>query len=345
MRYLCPMNNKMIKAYWWFVAPKQWWLRHILFWSYLFSNYVFYKIGWFYYEVPEGELTWIGQMLNHVLLAYTHLLFAIPKFLFRQKIFLYVLSCIFSVCLFASFQNILYPFVEATSFLANYHYRIMDGLEILFQVTGLRLFVEFIYTQKKIQELKNENLETELAYLKSQLSPHFLFNTLNNIAVVSEKYPEKVTPIIIELSNVLRFQLYESEKKTVSLSKEIENVRQYLNLEAMRLNDATWEVREEGNTKGISVSPLLFLPFIENATKHSADPSGKVTIDVLFKIEDNKLTFTIKNSKPTHKAKQLDGGIGLKNIQRRLELLYPKKYSLTIKDEVGSFMVEMKINF
>lgn len=337
------MNEKLIKVYWWFIAPKQWWLRHTLFWCYYLNAYILHKLGWVEFAIPEGELPWIGQMCNQVFLAYTHLGFAIPRLLLRQKVFFYVLTCLLSLCIFAAIQNVLYPYPEATSFYDNYYYRVLHGMEILFQVTAFRLFVEFIYTQQKVYELKSQNLETEMAYLKSQISPHFLFNTLNNIATVSEIAPEKVTPIVIELSNVLRYQLYESEKSSVFLEKEIENLRNYLNLEAIRLNESQCEVRVEGLTKGVQIAPLLFLPFVENAVKHGADPSGKTSIDIFFKIENQTLSFFAQNSKPKIKPKQLAGGIGLKNIQRRLELLYPKKHTLKIEENEGTFTVKMNI--
>jgi LytS/YehU family sensor histidine kinase len=221
------------------------------------------------------------------------------------------------------------------------HDPFVGGVETFLQVTGLRIMVEYLYTQQRIQALRNENLSTELAFLKSQINPHFLFNTLNNIAVLSEKYPEKVTPTIIDLSNVLRYQLYESDKETVLLSKEIENLRQNLSLEAMRLNDVDTEIRVEGHINGATVAPLLFLPFLENALKHSADPSGKAFIDIAFKMDVNVLTFTAENSKPALKPKQLSGGIGLKNIQRRLALLYPQKHILTIEDLPAAFKVTL----
>ena len=338
------MEDKTVNSFWWFLAPKQWWFRHLIFWGYRFNNYLFHLIGWYDLKLDSPETgNWQGEILNFVFLGYIHFWFAIPKLLLRQKILLYGFFSVLSLCLFAYVQNFLYPYPEATSFFENYHYRFVAGMEILIQATSLRLFVEFIHSERQNQILRNENLHTELAYLKNQLNPHFLFNVLNNIAVISEKYPEKVTPTIIELSNVLRYQLYESEKESVLLSKEIKSIEQYLNLEAMRLNDATWKVREEGNIKGVTVAPLLFLPFIENATKHSADPSGKVTIDVLFKVENDTLIFIAKNTKPTTKAKQLDGGIGLKNIQRRLELLYPQRHTLLINDTTESYTVEMKI--
>jgi sensor histidine kinase YesM len=337
------MNETIINRFWWFLAPQRWWLRHLLFWMYRFNNYVFYGLGLQDIDLSAGTFALVSEVLSFIIFVYIHLLLLIPKFLFQQKFILYAIATILTIVAFTYFDHIIFPPKTYTTFFEIHHYAFVTGVETFLQITGLRIMVEFLYTQRKIQALQTENLNTELAYLKNQLSPHFLFNTLNNIAVISEKYPEKVTPIIIELSNVLRYQLYESEKTSVLLSKEIENLRNYLKLEAIRLNDADCEIRVEGSTNNVQVAPLLFLPFIENAVKYGADPSGKTTVDVLFKIENETLTFYAKNSKPAMKPKQLSGGIGLKNIQRRLKLLYENKHSLDIKEEADSYTVLLKL--
>jgi two-component system, LytTR family, sensor kinase len=337
------MKETLIDRFWWFLAPQRWWFRHIVFWMYRFNNYLFYFIGLdrsLNMEYPASTL--IAEILMYVVFIYLHIAVLTPKLLLQGKSGYYIVLTILTIIGFAHIEQVLYP-MEGNSFFEVYHYHFANGIETWLQAVGLRVIVEYLYTQTKMQALQTENLNTELAYLKNQLSPHFLFNTLNNIAVISEKYPEKVTPIIIELSNVLRYQLYESEKTSVLLSKEIENLRNYLKLEAIRLNDADCEIRVEGSTNNVQVAPLLFLPFIENAVKYGADPSGKTTVDVLFKIENETLTFYAKNSKPTMKPKQLSGGIGLKNIQRRLKLLYENKHSLDIKEEANSYTVLLKL--
>jgi sensor histidine kinase YesM len=336
------MEERLIDRFWWFLAPKQWWLRHLLFWLYRFNNYVFYGLGLQELDLSEGYFAIIGELLLYIVFVYFHILFLIPKILFRKKIVIYLLGSVLSLFLFPYLENNFYPPDASSTFFYAFHVPFINGVETYLQVTGLRIMVEFLYTQKMLQELKTQNFQTELAYLKSQINPHFLFNTLNNIAVISEKYPEKVTPILIELSNVLRYQLYESEKTSVLLSKEIENLRHYLQLEAMRLNNAQCDLRVEGFVNGFKVAPLLFLPFFENAVKHSANPSGKTTIDILFRIEEKNLIFIAKNSKSPFKSNQL-GGIGLKNIQRRLELLYPNKYTLAIDDGTNEYCVKLTI--
>ena len=335
------MEKKLIDAFWWFLAPQQWWMRHLLFWTYRFNNYVFYGLGLEEIDLSAGTAALVGELLLYIGFVYIHIFFLIPKVLFHKKIVIYIIASLSSILLFTYIEYNLFQTDLTQITFMSLHDPIIGGIETFLQVTGLRLMVEFLYTQQRIQTLRNENLSSELAFLKSQINPHFLFNTLNNIAVLSEKYPEKVIQTIIDLSNVLRYQLYESDKEKVLLSKEIENLRQNLNLEAMRLNDVEKDIRVEGNINGVNVAPLLFLPFLENALKHSADPSGKAFIDMAFKMDNNVLTFTAENSKPALKPKHLSGGIGLKNIQRRLALLYPQKYILTIEDLPKAYKVTL----
>ncbi len=337
--YLCPMEDKLINGFWWFLEPRHWWLRHLLYWVYRFSNYFLYLVGLREIDFTQGYAPLLGEVLMFMFFFYLHILYLIPKLLFEKKIIRYIMASILSIAFFIQMDYLLYPpDAEITQF-DTLHNSFFDCVEFFLEITGLRIMVEFLYTQKRMQELRTENLHTELSYLKSQINPHFLFNTMNNITVLSELYPEKVTPALIRLSNVLRYQLYEGEKEQVPLAKEIENLQQNLQLEVMRLNDVHHDIRVEGNVNGALVAPLLFLPFLENAVKHSADPSGKVFIDIVFKIDNHTLVFTAENSKPPVKARQLAGGIGLKNIRRRLALLYPGKHDLVIEETPSVFKV------
>lgn len=339
------MDERIIAQFWWFLEPKQWWLRHLLFWSYRFNNYIFYGLGFQDLDLTAGKFVLTCELLMYIVFAYFYILVLVPKFLFQSKITSFMLLSILSITAMTYIDHVLFPFNGTFTFFETYHGSFVASVETYLQIVGLRVIVEFLHTQKIMQDLKTENFKAELAYLKSQINPHFLFNTLNNIAVISEKYPERVTPILIGLSNILRYQLYESDKTNVLLSKEIENLRHYLKLEAMRLNNAECQVRLEGSPNNLTVAPLLFLPFFENAIKHGANTSGKTSIDILFKIEEKNVLFVAKNSKPTFKPKQLQGGIGLKNIQRRLELLYPNRYKLVINDTLESYEIVLNIQF
>lgn len=189
-------------------------------------------------------------------------------------------------------------------------------------------------------QLQQANMRSEMEQLKSQLNPHFLFNTLNNVNVLTQTDPVKASQVLLGLSDLLRYQLYESAKENILLSKDIEFIRNLLALEKIRKNDFTFEVKTEGNTDNIKLPPFLFMPFVENAVKHGASSVGHCYISVLFQIKGSQLHFSCENSKPVVKS-NFPGGLGLKNIVRRLELLYPGKHQLNISDTKEKYIVQL----
>lgn len=347
LTYLCGMEQQMANLFWKFIEPRFWWLRHILFLCYYFFNNIVYSLGIINVDFG-GKNMWTAYIIPEFTLIYANLLIVGPL-LTRRKFVGVLLTCIATVTIYAVTSFWFNPTTVAPADITPIWVEFIQGSDDAFSISTkvvfLRFAVQYLYEFKREQEEKTEQLTSELAYLKNQINPHFLFNTLNNIAVLADLFPERVTPAIIELSNVLRYQLYESEKNTVLLSKEVENLRQNLNLEVMRLNEAKVNISVGCDITGIEVAPLLFLPFLENALKHSANPSGIATIELYFTIVNkNTLLFTAKNSKPPVKPKQIAGGLGLKNIQRRLELIYPQKHELSIDDTKDWYFVSLKIN-
>ena len=345
--YLCSMEQQVTNLFWKFIEPRFWWLRHILFLLYYFFNNIVHSLGIINIDFG-GKNMWTAYIIPEFILIYANLLIG-GYFLERRKFIAVLLTCIATVTVYAVtsfwFNHTVIAPDDVTPVWVEFIQGSDDAFSITTKVIFLRFIVQYLHEFKQNQEKKNEQLTSELAYLKNQINPHFLFNTLNNISVLADLYPQRVTPAIIELSNVLRYQLYESEKDTVLLSDEVENLRQNLNLEAMRLNEAKVNLSVGGDITGIEVAPLLFLPFLENAIKHSADPSGIAIIELFFTIVNkNTLLFTSKNSKPPVKPKQVAGGLGLKNIQRRLELIYPQKHELNIEDTKDWYLVSLKIN-
>jgi Histidine kinase len=342
------MENKIINTFWQMLEPRFWWIRHIVFWCYTYSNYILETFGFLKGYLPPTKMELFCDVGLDLIIVYFFFWFLIPNFLEHKRYKAFLIGAGLSIAAYIGIVYIFFDgyFLEEGEVIAlpiRLFQHFFLPYEVLVPALGLRFLVEYLYNFEKQQMQQNEQLKTELAYLKNQINPHFLFNTLNNIAALSEIYPERVTPVIVELSNVLRYQLYESEKESVFLVDEIENLKQNLNLEALRLNKADVDIKIEGSANGKKVAPLLFLPFLENALKHSANPSGVSRIDILFKIEDNSLTFTVKNSKPPAKPNQLAGGLGLKNIQRRLELLYSNKHNLQIEDKTETYSVVLKL--
>jgi LytS/YehU family sensor histidine kinase len=169
-----------------------------------------------------------------------------------------------------------------------------------------------------------------------------LFNTLNNLHVLIKTNPDKASNITLGLSDVLRYQIYDSQHDEVILLKEIDWIVQYLELEKIRRDDLKTNIKIEGNASGILVPPLLFINFIENAIKHS-NTRNEAVIDILFKIENKKLYFEIENTKSVTKTGDEKGGFGLTNVRKRLDLLFPNVYELEILELEKVYTV--KLNF
>ena len=340
------MKKDYLEKIGWFFAPRFWWLRHLLFWFYRYSDTALGKLG----VLSDVDVSLRDFLFLHLLpdlvFVYLNLLVLIPRLLLKRRIWAYLLAATAALLLYSGYTFTYDPYVCedcGSPLTIFFSYDLLDGMQLFAVVLGLRLMLEFIYHQGRIAELQSANLQTELAYLKSQVSPHFLFNMLNSIAVLSEKYPEKVTPVIVKLSQVLRYQLYEGEKEQVTLSHEIENLRNYLALEALRQNKMEVDFQIAGNPDALLLPPLLFLPFVENAVKHGINERGESKIAVRFEVHPGILDFFVENAKPAQPSVHLEGGIGLKNIRRRLELLFPGKHQLEVENGAKNFRVKLRL--
>jgi len=213
---------------------------------------------------------------------------------------------------------------------------------LLGAVLGLKVFKKWINDVQRMNELHQTNLKTELEQLKSQVNPHFLFNTLNNLLVLTKTDAEKASQVLLGLSDLLRYQLYDSAREKIFLTKDIAFIQNLLALEKIRKNDFDYEIHTAGNVDNVNLPPFLFIPFVENAVKHGASTVGHSYLTLNFRIKEKQLHFTSENSKPPVK-KNSTGGLGLKNIYRRLELLYPGNHTLEINDEADKYIVNLII--
>lgn len=201
-----------------------------------------------------------------------------------------------------------------------------------------------IEMERRNNQLEKEKLATELQLLKSQLHPHFLFNALNNIYFLIKKDPNTAAEALAGFSNLLRFQLYEANNPEVSLRKEIEYLQQFAEIAQLRKGEkfkVNWQLSEK--IADIKIAPLLLMPLIENAFKHSSNKNGQ--IDIQLTLTDKQLQFTITNSKEQDKSLGIEGyeegGIGLANIQKRLKLLYPSQHQFFIEETTNKFLVQL----
>ena len=209
----------------------------------------------------------------------------------------------------------------------------------------LRLSVDGIKRRERQKELEQQNTQTELALLRSQVNPHFLFNVLNNIHSYVYEDPDKTSFSLIKLSEIMRYMLYETNASKVLLDQEIEYIQNYLALQRLRLQKGkNIRFNVSGNTAGIRIAPMLFIPFIENTFKHGRKNHEK-GIEINLDVNEGYLEFSCHNYKRQWEEKEdtFTESFGLKNIRRRLELLYPQKHELKILNDDEKFQINLSI--
>lgn len=325
------------------------WLVYISFWSLLLQSGISWK---------QNFLNATIFIFFHMLVSYFSNYFLIEWFLFRRKYFSFIASLSLSIILVCfplavvTFKYIPLP-NESIKSIWTINFFITNFLYIFFTVlltTSIKLFRNWYLKEQANKELQKLNIENELKFLKSQINPHFLFNNLNNLYALTLKHSELAPDAVLKLSNILRFGLYESQKQRVPIEDDIQFVRDYIELEKLRLGDRTdISLEVEGSTFGKMIEPFLFINFIENSFKHGANPTlGKSFIKIHYAIDQpgNLLKFKIENNKPAvlnNLAKEKVGGIGLKNVQTRLNILYPNKHELKIADETDYYAVTLTL--
>ena len=272
----------------------------------------------------------------------TYLAFAAKEYLFdRRQYLFYVIAAAAIVVLGVILYEVIRHF--DTSMSNTRFQNVMNFIFLQLFAVGIQYFKRGIVNQYQIQELTAKTAITELNSLKAQLNPHFLFNTLNNIYGMNQIDSEKGSEMIMELSEVMRYHLEFSKEGKVKLADEIQLLQSYIKLEKLRLRktcDVQINFNEADGTT--MISPLLFIPFVENAFKHGTHPTKECFIHIDLKTTKEKLLFTIKNSIILNR-KVVKTNIGLKNTKRRLELIYPERHKLNISQNEGEHLVEMHI--
>ncbi len=208
----------------------------------------------------------------------------------------------------------------------------------------MRLAYSFVRNQSEKKALENANLNAEVTFLKSQINPHFLFNTLNGIYSQAHAKSENTEHSILKLSDLLRYILYESGEDKVELSKDIQYLNNYIDLQKIRLSSKVKiDYQVNGETSGKRIAPLLLITFVENAFKHGISYINSSTITIHIRIFEQTLTMLVSNP-VIEPSSFVHGGLGLKNVTRRLDLLYPSKYCLDIAYDDHLHIVNLKIN-
>ncbi|HUB62673.1 MAG TPA: sensor histidine kinase [Puia sp.] len=212
--------------------------------------------------------------------------------------------------------------------------------------TGIKVINQWLQSEQRAKEIANEKLKAELSFLKAQINPHFLFNTLNNIYALASDRSDQTAPAVMKLSSIMRYVLTEAKNDLVPLEKEILFTSHYIELQKMRLTDKTRiDFTINGDPPGREIAPLLLLPFVENAFKYGISTRECSPIRICMDIKEESLYFSISNHKHFNTALRMadNTGIGISNTRRRLDLLYPGKYELIINDKSNEFTVHLNI--
>lgn len=335
-------------------------LWHILFWIAIYGAYVISYGGHGINDYASEARINLFLLPIRVFFTYIMLYILLPKYLLKQKNKTFIsLSLLHALSLGFCIWIPLRWYHVSIDLICPYDFPVFHGPRILVNTISnyiivlvaamIKLFKWWYADQLYKVKIEKEKLESELKFLKAQIHPHFLFNTLNNLYALTLENSKEASDIVIKLSGLLDYMLYHSRSENVPLQKEIDILHSYIDLEKIRYGDRLdLSFKITGNTQSIKIAPLILLPFIENAFKHGASiDRGKSTICINLTIENKSIVFSVENSTPEIYPSQdikNEEGIGLKNIRRQLKLLYPDSHMLNIEKANKSFKIELSLN-
>ncbi|ULC58525.1 histidine kinase [Flaviramulus sp. BrNp1-15] len=334
-------------------------ILHIIFWLGVLLFYTYF------FDVGSTNFTntlYFSFFLMPITIATTYVSIykLIPDYLIKKRYALFGLYSIYTFIISA--YLVMLSIFFSLIYISNFEYNDMAPAtkNIFFVITAVYCVV-FIVSAFKLLKLNLKNTEQnnllktkildtqlklkeqELNYLKMQIHPHFLFNTLNTMYGFALKKADETPEMILKLSNLLDYLLYQADKPFVLLTEEIDHIKDYIELEQMRFNN-TLNINFSTNKiiETQKIAPMLLLPFVENSFKHGVLQKGVLNIFIELLCNDNQIHFTVKNT--SKKQKPTNSGIGLENIKKRLDLLYPDQYSLKIDNDITNYKVSLILN-
>ena len=328
-------------------------LHHLLFWMLVFGLWYFLRYEDYALEATACKVTLI-KVADLALMVYITNYLLIPKLLYKRRYVWFGLTFVIMILISSVVKmNILgqvtnNPLLMSLS--GNLKARIYDNVIphffLVLSGAAFKLMMDYTRMQQRMVEMAKEKAEAELNFLKSQINPHFLFNSLNSVYFLIEKNNVEAREALHKFSGMLRYQLYEMNGESIPVEKEINYLKDYVDLQKLR-KDENYEVTFNcsPDVKGFSIEPLLLIPFVENAFKHISHHKNQLNfIRLDLGMNNGTFHFTIENSKEAiQKTTEKHSGIGLNNVKRRLELLYPEKHLLKVTNEIGTFKVELGI--
>ncbi|MFD2564745.1 sensor histidine kinase [Aquimarina rubra] len=331
-------------------------VTHLIYWIGLI---IFFGITWGTYDNDYIRSFTIQtfSLPARMILVYVSIYFLLPKFFIKQKtiafIFSYILLLIATSILI---QRPIMLFYVQPHYLPGWqsegYFTITELVNTILDVNiaaivplGFNLFKFYHNSQQKALTLEKEKIEAELIQLRNQIHPHFLFNTLNSLYALIIKKSDVAEIAVLKLSKLMRYMLYEANVPKVSLAKEIAYLKNYVDLEKLRFTNTIDISFNSELDKDYQISPFLLIPFVENAFKHGTSSTGNSWIVITIFAKQEELMMQVENGKSIKLQQESVGGIGFKNVKKRLELLYPNQYSLITEDHKLSYQITLKIKF
>jgi two-component system LytT family sensor kinase len=334
---------------------KKRWIYHVLFWVVycLFIMLMFFS----FYKIPRPGF-YLQLLLFfplEIVLVYTNFYVLMPRLLFAQKYVQYCLILLTGITVVALVNcsiHIMYAKLGNAEFTINANFnfttvvgRIMELFYLIGFTTGIKLARNWMTHLQWIKEKEKQYLETELNFLKTQIQPHFFFNTLNNLYSLTLKKSDQAPEVVLKLSDLMSYMLYESGSARVALDKEIAYLQNYIEVEKLRFGQRLDVIFEtSGNTEAAFIPPMVLILFIENSFKHGVKNNvHHITISISLKVENGFLYFSVINPVNMEGNRSSHEGIGLKNVRRRLDLLFGRNYQLDTEEKDKQYIVSLKM--
>lgn len=325
---------------------------HVVFWLLLFSLPFLLRPhnGPHPHDKPPGglDLLYVSRAVIWIVFFYLNTYVLIPVFFYKKKYLRFYLPHIGILLLlmfveWLHFKVTPHPFEPRGFFFFN----LFPYLFFLVCSITLRLFLDRIEIEKAAKEKETENLKTELSFLRSQISPHFMFNVLNNMVSLARKKSDLLEPSLIKLSSIMRYMIYENDEEKVPLEKEIEYLESYIDLQKQRFGKSVSVQTTLGPIdQPYFIEPMLLIPFVENSFKHGTGMVENGQIEIQLSAIRGLLNFTVRNryNNSQTDVKDKTSGIGLENVKRRLSLLYKEKHNLQIDSDEQWFNISLSLN-
>lgn len=344
-------NNPRMK---YLLQPQYQLLRHSLY----IGIILLFWFAFGYRSIKEGYveiLKLIAYALSYVVIVYFNFLVLMPRLLYKNKIWQYLVLTYASFIIGYVIQQVIYADDwQGLSIMLNNRFDLIRDMIIngitFFMFCGIgwsfSMFKMWLTDEKRIQDLTTENLKAELSNLKNQVNPHFLFNVFNNLYVTSKTEPAKVPDMILDIADLMRYQLDECSKEKVPLDSEINYIKNFLRIERERKENPDIQFFVEGKTSNMMVEPLLFVALVENAFKHGLSKLEKGYVFITLSTHNsNKVYLNVRNSKPVEPINEAKtrAGIGLDNLKKRLELSYQNRHKLDIVDDKDVFTANLEL--